>query len=114
MLQNVGLRLPSLRTLYDYRNYVSQAVGIVPEHLNQLESLLPSDRNNFAWWGVLQFDEVQVKAGLTFHAWSGSLVGFVDLNQVDINLFEKAAEDNSKDNQNSKLHLAEKNNTILL
>lgn len=77
------LKLPSGRTLSDYKNFCSS------KSVWQI-SVLEGMRNNFiekkisgvGKFGCLLFDEVKIKEGLLFDPSSWELVGFIDL-QVD-------------------------------
>ena len=79
------LKLPSGRTLSDYKNFSSSKSG-------WQSSVLDAMRNNFkeqgfsgvAKLGGLFFDEVKIKEGLLFDSPSWELVGFVDLESRDV------------------------------
>lgn len=106
----MGLKLPSERILYDYRNCIQQAVGIQHEHVQILVDLLKRENNPAAFWCGIQFDEVQIRAGLVFNKRSGKLVGFVDLDDVDVDLFIEdnisTGDDNTQKRNNENLELA--------
>ena len=76
------LRLPSGRTLSDYRNFNHQSSGWKAETLNSMKSeflaLKPTKR---AHLGMLLFDEVKIKEGLVFDSATWELLGFTDIQE---------------------------------
>ena len=77
------LKLPSERTLRDYTNYFSNNPGFMDEVDDQLTNKislsLPSSRQCVA----LLLDEMKVKEGLVYHKYSGKIIGFTSLGDVN-------------------------------
>lgn len=93
------IKLPSERTLRDYSNYFKSDSGFYPDlnkHLKQeaaIESLPESKR-----YVVLLMDEMKVKEDLIYDKYSGHLIGFVSLGEVNdllLNMGQKCT-DNSQ------------------
>ncbi len=93
-LRNSGvLRLPSRRTLRDYRNAIKPKVGFNPAVVEEL-SKTTSHLEGAQRCVVLAFDEMKIQSKLVFDKHTGQLVGFLDLGDPDINYtaFEKKEE----------------------
>ncbi len=93
-LRNSGvLRLPSRRTLRDYRNAIKPKVGFNPAVVEEL-SKTTSHLEGAQRCVVLAFDEMKILSKLVFDKHTGQLVGFLDLGDPDINYtaFEKKEE----------------------
>ena len=78
------------RTLSDYTHWTTPHTGISLEFIEELVKMLddvPSGHNLCA----ISIDEMKIKSGLVFDKHSGTLVGFVDLGEVnrDIELLTK-------------------------
>ena len=72
------LKLPSGRTLNDYKNFNKPSSGWNSDNLNRMHELA-KDLSGCDRTGGLFFDEVKIKEGLVFDPASFELVGFVDL-----------------------------------
>ena len=74
------LRLPSGRTLNDYRNFNYPSSGWQMSHIeamsNHFKTLKLKKKNGL---GDLLFEEVKIKEGLVFDPSTWELVGFTDL-----------------------------------
>lgn len=85
------LKLPSQRTLRDYRNCIRPRTGF---HEDIIEELNVQSNSYFdvQRYVVLLFDEMKVTSNLVFDKVTGELIGYVDLGDPDINFatLEKA------------------------
>ena len=74
------LKLPSGRTLSDYRNFDYPKSGWHSKHLqNMLNRFKSAKISNCGKLGMLVFDEVKIKEGLVFDPSTWELIGFTDL-----------------------------------
>ena len=92
-IRNSGiLRLPSKRTLRDYKNFIRPKTGFSRPVLNELIKLTEnySGSQRFV---VIVFDEMKVKSNLVFDKYTGELIGFLDLGDPDINFATLDEED---------------------
>ncbi len=81
------LKLPSERTLRDYTNYYENKPGFYDDVDQQLADevkrfKLPENRN---YYGIL-IDEMKIKEGLVYNKFSGKIVGFTTLGDVNYSL----------------------------
>ena len=80
------LKLPSGRTLSDYKNFCSSSSGWKKDRImlmkEKLEKLTP---NKSAKLGALVFDEVKKQEGLAFDPATWKLIGFTDLGEDEHN-----------------------------
>ena len=84
-LRNSGiLKLPSLRTLTDYKNYIRPKPGFRKQVIDNL-TVLTSEFFNTQRYVVLMFDEMKIRSNLVFNKHSEELIGFVDLGDPDVN-----------------------------
>ena len=93
-LRNSGiLKLPSQRTLRDYRNFVKPKPGFNKLVIDELVGLTKSYSNTQRYI-VLLFDEMKIRSNLVFDKNTGQLIGFTDLGDSTINYatFEKQDE----------------------
>ena len=93
-LRNSGiLKLPSQRTLRDYRNYVKPKPGFNNQVILELKKMT-SDYTYLQRYVVLLIDEMKIRSNLVFDKFSGELIGFTDLGDTNINfaMFQKADE----------------------
>ena len=74
------LKLPSRRTLRDYKNARRPCVGIVAELIKTT-----SKRQGAQRFVVISFDEMKIKEDLVFDKHTGDLIGFVDLGDPERN-----------------------------
>ena len=78
------LVLPSQRTLRDYRNYIRPQIGY-NSHVIQELSNLTKNFTELERFVILMFDEMKVQDGLVYAKYTGELIGFVDLGDIEIN-----------------------------
>ena len=78
------LKLPSQRTLRDYRNVIKPKAGFNHEVIEELKELTNKHYPNQKFV-VLSFDEMKIKEDLVFDKYTGELVGFTDLGDDDLN-----------------------------
>ena len=78
------LKLPSKRTLRDYRNVVKPKQGFNKQIIEEL-SFITSSFFDIQRYIVVLFDEVKIKNNLVWDKHSGQLVGFMDLGDPDLN-----------------------------
>ena len=93
-LRNSGiLKLPSQRTLRDYRNFVKPKPGFNKLVIDELVGLTKSYSNTQRYI-VLLFDEMKIRSNLVFDKNTGQLIGFTDLGDSTINCaaFKKQGE----------------------
>lgn len=85
------LKLPSQRTLRDYRNYIRPHAGIQGDNFDELKKQT-HDYFDVQRYVVLLFDEMKISSYLVFDKVTGELIGFLDLGDPDINFgtFDKA------------------------
>ena len=78
------LRLPSERTLRDYVHYFSSKPGFQSEVHKQLfdEAKLASLPESRRYVSLI-LDEMKIKQGLIYNKYSGSIIGFTDLGDVN-------------------------------
>ena len=75
-----GLKLPSWRTLSDYKNFNSTDLGWHIENLQNMKRQFDQMKPPLhAKLGVLVFDEVKINEGLVFDPKNWGLLGFTDL-----------------------------------
>ncbi len=78
------LRLPSRRTLRDYKNWVRPKRGfncdIVSELTEETTDFFDTQR-----YVILIFDEMKIQSNLVFEKSTGELIGFLDLGDPDVN-----------------------------
>ncbi len=79
------LVLPSERTLRDYRNFFKPKPGFNEEKVTQLQDQT-SQLFDVQRYVVLSFDEMKIQSNLVFDKHSNELIGFVDLNDEDVNV----------------------------
>ena len=81
------IRLPSQRTLRDYSNCVKAVAGFSHEVDRQLMLAAKSEMSP-EWHKlvILLLDEMYVKEGLVYNKFTGNLVGFVDLGELNNHL----------------------------
>ena len=79
------IKLPDMRTLRDYRNFVKPRAGfnpgVIEELISEASSLSNSDR-----FVCLSLDEMKIQSDLVFDRNTGDLIGFTDLGEPDINM----------------------------
>ena len=78
------LRLPSRRTLRDYRNAITPQTGYNPDVIDELRKQT-SNFKEHQKFVCISFDEMKIQEGLVFNKFSNELVGFVDLGDPDKN-----------------------------
>ena len=78
------LKLPSKRTLRDYRNVVKPKQGFNKQIIQELTSMT-TKLSNVQRYIVLMFDEVKIKSNLVWDKHTGQLIGFMDLGDPDLN-----------------------------
>ena len=84
------LRLPSGRTLSDYKNSCSSKSGWQTSVFQRMKSSCEQQNvPNVGKLGALIFDEVKIKEGLLFDPSSWELIGFVGLECDDVSLASK-------------------------
>ena len=78
------LRLPSQRTLRDYRNAVKPSAGF---NKGVIEELAEAARNlkDHQRYVTVSFDEMKIKENLVFDKNTNELVGYVDLGDPELN-----------------------------
>ena len=83
------IRLPSGRTLRDYRHFAPAKTGFSYDYDKQLIELSRTTKPTWLTkYLVILIDEMYVKEGLVFDKSSGVLTGFVDLGDIDNHLSE--------------------------
>ena len=84
-----GLKLPSGRTLCDYKKFCAPESGWNTENLRKMKTVFEKmNPPKYAKLGGLVFDEVKIKEGLVFDSKNFELIGFTDL-QEDVPSDEK-------------------------
>ena len=74
------LHLPSQRTLSDYTHWSEPHSGVQLEFIEELCRQLQDVKTKHC---TISMDEMKIKSGLVFNKHSGTLVGFVDLGNVN-------------------------------
>ena len=94
-IRNSGvLKLPSTRTLRDYKNFIKPGVGFqrsIVEDLNKFTSAYSGCQRYVA----IMFDEMKIKSNLVFDKNNDELIGFVDLGDPDLNFSSFGEEENT-------------------
>lgn len=84
------LALPSGRTLRDYRHFVPSTIGfstaVDKQLLKQVHQTKPSA--TLAQHVGLLIDEMYIKEGLVYNKFTGSLTGFVQLDEIGTHLLD--------------------------
>ena len=81
--------LPSQRTLRDYTHYINAAMGFSDEVDMQLANAAKLTRcEEFEKCVIILMDEMYIKDELVYDKHSGSLVGFVNLGDINSHLLE--------------------------
>ena len=78
------LILPSLRTLRDYKNYIKPTRGFNPAIITDLAKKT-ADFSGPERYVTILFDEMKIQEDLVWDKYSGELIGFVDLGDININ-----------------------------
>ena len=78
------LKLPSTRTLTDYKNLIKPKAGFRREILDNLKSIT-SEYFDVERYVVLLFDEMKIRSNLVFNKHTEELIGFVDLGDPELN-----------------------------
>ena len=78
------LKLPSSRTLRDYKNAIKPQAGFNPAVIDQLKTMV-KDYRGYERNVLLSFDEMKIQGQLVFAKYSGELVGYIDLGDPDLN-----------------------------
>ncbi len=103
LLRDSGvIRLPSQRTLRDYSNCVKAKPGFSCDIDYQLMLAAKIDNDTCPEWQklvVLLLDEMYIKESLVYDKHSGSMIGFVDLGEINNHLmaYEKSINDDDDD-----------------
>ncbi|XP_070562112.1 uncharacterized protein [Ptychodera flava] len=92
------VKLPSQRTLSDYSNYIKPKVGLNKPVLKEVVSEIrakgiPED----LWYVALLHDELKVKKDLVYDKYTGQLIGFVNLGNVNEELVNLERQINGED-----------------
>ena len=106
LLRKTGcIKLPSQRTLRDYTHYISTTIGFSTEiDQNLLDvAFLSNDINRCVF---LIMDEVHIKNELVYDKHHGSLIGFVNLGDINNRLLEFENALHYCDDDNDKFPLA--------
>lgn len=94
-IRNSGiLKLPSCRTLRDYKNFIKPGVGFQKSIIDDLKKITSSYSKQQKYI-TLMFDEMKIKSNLVFDKNNDELIGFVDLGDPDINFFSFGEEENT-------------------
>ena len=92
-LRNSGiLRLPSSRTLYDYKAAIPPKTGFNKAVLDDLKRTTKDYTDVQRHIGMV-LDEMKIKSNLVFHKFSGELIGYLDLGDPDLNYSVLECED---------------------
>ena len=86
------LKLPSLRTLRDYKNYIGPEAGFRPKVIDDLKNIT-STYAGTQRYVVLLFDEMKIKSNLVFDKHTDKLIGFLDLGDPQVNFNTLPEED---------------------
>ena len=78
------LVLPSLRTLRDYKNYIRPQRGFNDQLFADLKEKTKNFSPSERFIGI-QFDEMKIQEDLVWDKYSGELIGFVDLGDINVN-----------------------------
>ena len=78
------LVLPSLRTLRDYKHYIHPTRGFNPAVINNLAKKTANFSGPERFVTIL-FDNMKIQEDLVWDKYSGELIGFVDLGDININ-----------------------------
>ena len=78
------LRLPSTRTLVDYKNLIKPGTGFRKEIIDNLCEIT-KDYSKVERYIVLLFDEMKIRSNLVFNKHTEELIGFLDLGDPQIN-----------------------------
>ena len=78
------LKLPSTRTLIDYKNYIRPKAGFRRQVLDNLNEIT-KDFFDVERYVVLLFDEMKIRSNLVFNKHTEELIGFVDLGDPELN-----------------------------
>ena len=76
------IHLPSERTLSDYTHWSSSQTSINLDYIEEFIRMM-QDVTTSHFQCALSMDEMKIKSGLVFDKHNGSLVGFVDLGEVN-------------------------------
>ena len=86
------LRLPSTRTLRDYKHFITPHTGFQEKVIQELQ-LQTNSYSDLQRYVVLLFNKMKINSNLVFDKNSGELIGFVDLGDPDINFATLEKED---------------------
>jgi len=86
-LRDAGvLRLPSSRTLYDYSHAITSVEGISEGILKMAKSKVQNYQKSHQSFVTVMADEMHVSKNLVYRAADGQMVGFTNLDQVDMEI----------------------------
>ena len=90
LLRNSGcITLPSQRTLRDYTHYIKSTIGFSDEVDMQLASAAKLNGiEEYKKNVIMIMDEMYIKEELVFEKHSGSLIGFINLGDINTHLLE--------------------------
>lgn len=88
------LRLPSSRTLGDYKNFIKPGIGF---HTGIIEDLKKStgSYSSHQRYITIVFDEMKIKSILVFDKNNDEMIGFVDLGDPELNFVSFGDKDNA-------------------
>ena len=78
------LKLPTLRRLRDYKNYIKPERGFNQNIIEELRQKT-KDFSDPEKYMVLLLDEMKIQENLVWDKHTGELIGFVDLGDIDVN-----------------------------
>jgi hypothetical protein len=82
MRQSGFIQLPSERTLSDYTHWAAPHSGVQKEYIEEFDRMMATTSCQQKHCS-LSMDEMKIRSGLVFNKHSGTLVGFVDLGNVN-------------------------------
>ena len=94
-IRNSGiLKLPSSRTLRDYKNVIKPAVGFQEGIIEDLKKFT-SKYSGVQRYITIMFDKMKIKSSLVFDKNGDELIGFVDLGDPDLNFSSFGQDENN-------------------
>ena len=78
--------LPSRRRLRDYKNYIKPKRGFNKEIIKELMDKI-KHFNDIERYCIITFDEMKIQENLVWDKYTGELIGFVDLGDLQLKLW---------------------------
>ncbi|KAK3909864.1 Transposable element P transposase [Frankliniella fusca] len=83
LIDSGAVRLPGLRTLYDYEHALPHEEGVHYEKFEEIRKQIESYNENYKTFHKLFMDEMHISQKLVTNKHSGEIIGYVKLSEVE-------------------------------